>query len=43
MTSEPELLDVDGGPDEEDPEYNPDPSADAPPFGDDDEDDEPEE
>jgi hypothetical protein len=29
-----ELIDPFGGPDEEDPDLNPDPTADAPPFGD---------
>lgn len=29
----PGLIDPDGGPDEEDPEFHPDESADAPPWG----------
>jgi hypothetical protein len=35
----PELIDPFGGPDEEDPDLHPDPTADAPPFGDEPEDD----
>lgn len=37
--SGPELIDPFGGPDEQDPDIYPDPTADAPPFSDEPEDD----
>ena len=34
VAAKTDLIDPDGGPDEEDPELHPDPTADDPPFGD---------